>query len=182
MKELIPAFRFLGIFVGIYIALNVVYGFWISSYNKQVDPLTAIVTRQTSSILNFFGEQTHTTPKAVEPAISILNPSGVVISVFEGCNGINVMIVFVAFLLAFGGPLKKLLWFLLAGLAIIYVANLVRVLILYYAAEYWQQYFYYVHKYILTGFLYLIVFILWWLWIEKVRGVSLRNVLASKDP
>jgi exosortase family protein XrtF len=181
MKELKPAFRFLAIFVGIYISLNVVYGFWISSYNKQADPLTAIVTRQSSSLLNFFGEATRTKPKALAPAISILNPAGVAISVFEGCNSINVMIVFVAFLFAFGGEQKKIVWFLPTGLAIIYVANLGRVMILYYVAEYWQQYFYYVHKYILTAFLYGIVFTLWWLWVENVSGASWKDVVANKE-
>jgi exosortase family protein XrtF len=182
MKELKPAFRFLAIFVGVYIALNVVYGFWISSYGNSVDPLTTVVTQQSSRLLNFFGEGTNTTPKTFTAAISIVNSSGVAISVFEGCNGINVMIVFVAFLFAFGGQRKKIAWFLPAGLVIIYVANLGRVMILYYVAEYWQQYFYYVHKYILTAFLYAIVFALWWWWIEKVSGVSLKNVMANKEP
>ena len=182
MKELKPAIRFLATFVGIYFVLNIVYGFWISSYDQQVDTLTTIVTRQSSSLLNFFGEETHTSPKALAPAISILNSSGVAVSVFEGCNSVNVMIVFVAFLFAFGGERKKIAWFLPTGLVIIYVANLLRVMTLYYVAEYWHQYFYYMHKYILTALLYALVFILWWWWIEKVSGVSLKNLVANKEP
>ncbi len=180
MKELKPAFRFLAIFVSLYLGLNIVYGLWISSYDRTVDPLTAIVTRQSTVLLNFLGEKTYTQAKAFTPAISIMNSSGVAISVFEGCNGVNVMIVFVSFLFAFGGERKKLAWFLPAGLVVIYIANLFRVMMLYCVAEYWREYFYYVHKYILTAFLYGIVFGLWWWWIEKVSGVSLRNVMANK--
>ncbi len=181
MKELKPAFRFLTIFVGLYLGMNVIYGLWISSYNHMVDPFTITVTKHSASLLNFLGEETSTKLKTNTAAISIMNSSGVSISVFEGCNGINVMIVFVAFLFAFGGQRKKIIWFLPLGIIIIYLANLIRVMTLYYVAEYWATYFYYVHKYVLTAFLYLIVFALWWVWIEKVSAISLKRVLANKQ-
>ncbi len=180
MKELKPAFRFLAIFVGLYLSLNIVYGLWISSYDLMVDPATAVVTKQSAALLNFLGEEITTQPKTDTPAISILNSSGIAINVFEGCNGINVMIVFASFLFAFGGQPGKIVWFLPVGLALIYLANLGRVMTLYYVAEYWQEYFYYVHKYVLTAFLYLIVFVLWWWWIEKVSGISLKKVMSNK--
>ncbi len=180
MKELKPAFRFLAIFVGFYLSMNILYGLWISSYDLQADAVTSIVTRQSSALLNIFGEDTTTKPKALAPSITIVNSSGVVISVFEGCNGINVMIVFLSFLFAFGGQWNKLIWFLPVGLVLIYIANLGRVMTLYYVAEYWQDYFYYVHKYVLTAFLYAIIFALWWWWIEKINGASLRAAITNK--
>lgn len=180
MKDLKPALRFLGIFVGLYLGLNILYGFWISSYGNQVDSATKLVTTQTSFLLNLFGEGTFTKEKMTEPSISVANSSGIVMNVFEGCNGINVMVVFASFLFAFGGRLKKLVLFLMGGLLVIYVANLGRVFMLYYVAEYWNDYFYYIHKYVLTAFLYVITFALWWIWIEKFNGVSLKNVVTSK--
>lgn len=181
MKELKPAFRFLAIFVGLYLGLNILYGTWIYLYNPQVDAATIVVTRQSAWLLNLFGEGTTTQPKVSAPSVSILNASGIVINVFEGCNGINVMIVFVSFLFAFGGERKKILWFLPLGIVIIYLANLVRVMTLYYVAEYWEAYFYYAHKYVLTAFLYALVLVLWWFWIEKISGISLRNAMVSKQ-
>jgi len=181
MKELKPAFRFLAIFVGLYLGLNILYGLWISVYDLQVDPATTIVTRQSAIILNFLGENTHTKPKESSPSISILNSSGVVVSVFEGCNGINVMIVFVSFIFAFGGERRKIAWFVPVGLILIYLSNLARVIVLYFVATSWKEYFYYVHKYVLTAFLYLLVFVLWWLWIEKISGISLRKVMTNKE-
>jgi exosortase family protein XrtF len=177
MKDFKPAFRFLGIFVGIYLVLNVLYGIWISSYGTHADPITRIITEQTSFLLNILGEESSTQPKATSPAVSIKNGSGIVLSVFEGCNGLNVMIVFVSFLFAFGGERKSMMWFLPTGLLLVYVANLFRVGMLYFIALYRNQYFYYAHKYVLTAFLYLIVFTLWWWWIERVSGMSLRKLV-----
>ncbi|MBX2894273.1 MAG: exosortase family protein XrtF [Cyclobacteriaceae bacterium] len=181
MKEFAPAFRFLIIFLGLYVGLNVVYGMWISSFGKQADPATILITQQTSWILNLIGESTYTQPKPNTPTVAIFKDMRVVLSVFEGCNSINVMIVFISFLFAFRGSWKKLAWFLPVGLGLIYIANLFRIVALYYVAEYWRQYFYYIHKYMFTAVIYLIVFILWWWWIEKVSGVSVKGILKSRQ-
>jgi len=181
MKEFIPAFRFLGVFLGLYFGLNIIYGVWISSYGQQADAATVLITKQTSFILNLFGEETQTVPRVDTPTVSIIKDSRIALGVFEGCNSINVMIVFVAFLFAFKGYPKKLAWFLPLGLVLIYIANLARVVFLYYVAEYWRQYFYYIHKYLFTAVIYLIVFILWWWWIEKVSGVSLKGMIKTRQ-
>ncbi len=179
MKEFIPAFRFLATFLGLYISLNLLYGWWISSYIGQADWATNLVTNQTSYILNLFGEQTSTQPKSGAPTVMVVKESRTVISVFEGCNGINVMIVFLSFLFAYRGSFKSLVWFLPFGLFLIYLANLTRVVLLFYVAEYWQHYFYYVHKYLFTAVIYLVVFVLWWWWMEKVSGFSFKSLISS---
>lgn len=181
MKEFIPAFRFLTIFLGLYLGLNVVYGIWISSFDKRADSATIFITKQTSQILNLIGEGTYTRPKSGKPTVAILKDDRIALSVFEGCNSINVMIVFVSFLFAFNGNWKKLAWFLPVGLVLIYLANLFRIIALYYVAEYWRQYFYYIHKYMFTAGIYVIVFILWWWWVEKIGGVSVKGIFKSKQ-
>ncbi len=177
MKDLKPAIRFVTVFVVLYLALNILYGFWIRSYENYPDPATETVTRQTSAILNLLGEETTTLPTPGRASVSILTGMRSALSVFEGCNSINVMIVFVAFIFAFGGKVKSMAWFIPLGIVLIYAANLARVTGLYFIAEYWKEYFYYVHKYAFTAFIYLIVFILWWWWIEKISGLSLRGLL-----
>ena len=181
MKELRPALRFLGIFLGLYLGLNVIYGLWISSYGSAPDSATWLVTKQTSAILNLFGEQTTVTENPGMPSVAIQVGMRSALNVYEGCNGLNVMIVFVAFIFAFGGNRKKLAWFVPLGIVLIYVINLVRVVALYYVAEHWEAYFYYVHKYAFTGVLYLFVLGLWWWWIEKVNGISLRSAMKPKS-
>jgi exosortase family protein XrtF len=181
MKELKPAFRFVGFFLGLYLGLNIIYGFYISAYNPRPDALTVTATKQSSFLLNVIGEETRTRIDPFSPAISILDSSGVAIRVFEGCNGINVMIVFLSFIFAFDAKNKNNIWFLPLGIALIFIANLARIIVLYYAAEHWSEYFYYVHKYILTAFLYAIVFLLWWFWIEKISGVSIRSVVKKQE-
>jgi exosortase family protein XrtF len=182
MKEFKPAFWFLATFLGLYLGLNITYGVWVSSFGKEADSATLLITKQTSHILNLFGEKTQSQPKEGSPTVAIVKDARVALSVFEGCNSINVMIVFVSFLFAFKGNWKKLAWFLPLGLVLIYIANLLRIIALFYVAEYWRQYFYYIHKYMFTAVIYLIVFMLWWWWIEKVSGVSVKTLIKSRQP
>lgn len=181
IKELKPAIRFIGIFLGLYLGLNVIYGIWITAYGTAPDPATTLVTRHTSAVLNVWGEETTISPKLATPSIAIMKGLRTVISVYEGCNGINVMIVFVAFIAAFGGKVKSMAWFIPAGFVLIYTMNLVRVMALYYVAEHWERYFYYVHKYAFTAFIYVVVVALWWIWVEKVSGVSIRKAWKSDN-
>lgn len=181
MKDLKPAIRFVSVFVVLYLVLNVLYGFWIESYGNYPDPATEAVTHQTSAILNLLGEQTTTLPTPGTASVSILVGMRSALMVYEGCNSINVMIVFVAFIFAFGGSARKMTWFVPVGLVVIYIVNLMRVFGLYYVAEQWQEYFYYIHKYAFTAFIYVFVLILWWWWIEKISGHSLRELLKSSQ-
>ena len=93
-------------------------------------------------------------------------------NIYEGCNAINVVIVFVAFMFAFSGPAKKLSWFIPLGIGIIYIANLLRVGLLFWVAQHYQRYFYYLHKYIFTALIYLVVLVLWGVWIKMVMKQS----------
>jgi exosortase family protein XrtF len=168
-KEFRPAFRFLFVFVGLYLAGNVLYGLWIESYDNVPDLATSAVTYQTSGILNLLGKATTVTENTQGPTVLLSNDRKVILSVYEGCNGINVMIVFVAFLAAFGGSMKKMSWFLPAGIILIHLSNLARLVLLYFVAVGYQHYFYYVHKYVFTAIIYVMVFALWIVWV-RING------------
>lgn len=176
LREFRPAFLFLGKFLGIYLAGNVLYGWYIESYDsRRADAVTRLATEQTSWVLNAFGEHTSCTLDTTRPTVSLENAGDRVLNVYEGCNGINVMIVFAAFVVAFGGPPRYLVWFLLAGVVVIHLANIGRISLLYHTALSFRAYFYYVHKYFFTAILYLIVFILWAIWIFKFNNVVSRQ-------
>jgi exosortase family protein XrtF len=162
-----PSLVFLGKFLAIYILGNVLYGVYIASWQPDPDPVTRAVTWQSSWCLNATGDATMIREHTERASIAIVKDNDPVISVFEGCNGLNVMIIFVAFVVAFGGPRKAMLWFIPAGLLIIHIVNLLRVVLLYITAIHFEFYFYYVHKYFFTAVLYVIVFILWTIWVLR---------------
>lgn len=85
---------------------------------------------------------------------------------YEGCNGVNVVIIFVAFVIAFG-PLRIVtLWFLTGGIVLIYLVNLARIWFLFFVSLELPNYLYFTHKYLFTGMIFLVVFVLWILWVR----------------
>jgi exosortase family protein XrtF len=175
MKEFRPAFLFLGKFLLIYIVGNVLYGIYIESYGDNPDPVTRIVTVQSVVLLNSVGYSSSCQDSVASPTVLMNEGRDLILRVYEGCNGINVMIVFAAFLFAFQGRLKTLVWFLPVGLITIHLANLFRIALLYHIAIQNEQFFYYFHKYFFTAILYLIVFALWAVWVIKLNKVKIGN-------
>jgi exosortase family protein XrtF len=168
-KEFKPAFRFLFIFLGLYLVGNVLYGVFIESFGSSPDPITEIVAYQSASILRASGIAVNAVQNTQGPTVFLRNEVKMILNIYEGCNGLNVMIVFIAFVVAFGGNYKRMSWFIPAGLLIIHLFNLIRITLLYIVAISYQHYFYYIHKYIFTGVLYGIVFALWYLWITRIN-------------
>lgn len=175
IKEFKPALFFLLRFLGVYFLGNILYGVYIESFDERPDTMTYITAAQTSVLINLSGQKTSIRENTQGPTVFLDTPDRVVLNVFEGCNGVNVMIVFVAFMVAFGGPVKKIVWFIPAGILTIHLFNLGRMVLLFFTALYYRQIFYYVHKYFFTAILYAIVFGLWAIWVLKI-------VQKSKKP
>ena len=164
-----PAVMFLVVYVGVYLVLNTLYALYIQYYAPNPDPMTIVVTEQVALVLQAFGEPVVFLVEEGSPHVPILRDGTGIVRVYEGCNGLNVMIVYLAFLAAFRGPWKSTVLFVIFGLITIYVMNLVRVAALYGVALYYPDKLYFFHKFFFTGLIYLVVFFLWFLWIRKVK-------------
>jgi hypothetical protein len=88
------AFVFIVKFVILYLAANTLYGFWIEWYSPAADPMTVQVAKMTAKGIGWFDGDVKTIEMANSKSVVIRNAEGIVIEVFEGCNGINVMLVF----------------------------------------------------------------------------------------
>jgi exosortase family protein XrtF len=159
-------------FIGFYLVLNTLYGFWHESYEPRADPLTGSVTYQCARIISLVESGITAEPYANSPEVSIKQAGKIVINVFEGCNGLNVMIVFLSFVVAFAGQWKETVVFSILGIALIYLLNLGRVISLFFIAKYYPNGLYFFHKYLFTGGLYIVVFCLWYLWIQRFRKLQ----------
>lgn len=178
LKDFKPALMFLAKFLAVYLVGNIVYGIFIESFGPEADPVTRVVTAQTSALLNATGYDSAVGNIAGTRKVGLYQSGELVLNVFEGCNGINVMIVFMAFLVAFGGRLVPFLVYLPAGLLIIHVFNLLRIYLLFYLVANDSDQFYYYHKYVFTASLYGVVFGLWALWIYRFHEKRNAEVAA----
>ncbi len=167
IKEFKPTILFLVKFVGIYVVANLFYGLYVTAYYPAPDPATRWVSLHTAGTLSLFGWETIVLDNATKPTTELVFEGNSILAVYEGCNGINVIIIFVAFLIAFGPLNKALGWFIPAGLFILHIINLARISLLFWVALYMPDFMYFTHKYFFTAILYVVVFILWIVWVKK---------------
>lgn len=166
-KEFKPTLVFLGKFIGFYVIVNLLYGLFITSYGKAPDPITQFVTAQCSWILSAAGWPSYALDHATKATTLIVYEEHARIAVYEGCNGINVMVIFIGFLLAFGPYIRAMAWFIPAGLLTIHIGNLARIILLFWVAVYSPDHLYLLHKYFFTAIIYVVVFLLWIVWVRK---------------
>jgi exosortase family protein XrtF len=172
LKEFRPTAIFLAKFLGLYLAGNLLYGLYITSFYPRPDPVTGMVTNQTAFLLSACGWPVVTHSNEHKATTSIVYEGNGVLAVYEGCNGLNTMIIFLAFVFAFGAPTKRLIWFVPLGLLIIHLANLGRIGLLFVVSEYRPSYLYFTHKYLFTAVLYVVVFLLWVWWVRQLATLK----------
>lgn len=167
-------------FLATYLILSVVYGQFISHYDSletpEADPITHFVTRQTVGIAELLGyeselyEDAHLYIQAEEEQTydTIHLNDKYALSIEEGCNAVNVMILFLAFVIGFGGKWKAMTWFLPLGLLIVHIANIGRLLLLAIInVDFDGKGYHFYHKYFFTAILYVAIFLLWVWWVNK---------------
>lgn len=168
MKDQKAILFFLLKFIGLYIVLNTAYGLWIEHYDPSPDPLTIMVTHHTAALVSITEDSISVGEATQTPHVPLQQGRVMIVRVFEGCNSMNVMIVFLSFIIAFTGTLKKSVIFTSIGIVLIYIFNLFRVGLLFFIAKYYPNNLYFFHKYLFTGLLYALVFFLWYLWVVRI--------------
>ncbi|HMV08957.1 MAG TPA: exosortase family protein XrtF [Cyclobacteriaceae bacterium] len=164
-----PTILFLVKFLGMYVAGSLLYGWFVTYYNPAPDPVTIWVTNQTAFLIRVLGWNVVAMYSQHVPTVSVVLEVKSIISVYEGCSGINVIIIFWSFLFAFGPWGKRLIFFAVTGALIIHVANLIRVCVLFFVAYYYSNALYFFHKYLFTAAIYVVVLLLWLWWIRNLK-------------
>jgi exosortase family protein XrtF len=165
-----PFLRFLGIFLLTYLVLVGFYQLYLSQFdlsNFEVDGITKFVAQQTKIVMNALGYNVKLTPHAYDPSVKVDIDSVSIVRIVEGCNAVSVMILFVAFVLAFSSEFFKTAGFIAAGLLIIHVLNILRIALLTIGIMNYPEYTHILHGVIFPLVIYGIVFLLWIIWITK---------------
>lgn len=194
MREFRPTILFLVKFFLIYFGFSFLYGYFISNYDTgnppTLDPITRFVTINCTNTAALMGyvpevvEDDHLNRDVLPEQTydSVWLDEAYAISVEEGCNGINIMIIFVAFIVAFGGKLVNMLIFIPAGILFIHAANIGRLLLLSLLNVEWGgRAFHFFHKYGFTAVLYVVILILWYLWVSTYSGKKTKLKSAKNE-
>ena len=180
LKTFKPALSFLGKFIGLYLVGNLLYGMYVTAYRPSPDPVTRWVTNQTAAVLRWTGEDVDVTDDKARPNSIIHKGNEGIISVYEGCNGINTVMIFAAFVVSFGPLGRSAAWYIPAGILAIHLLNILRLYGLALITMYQQEYLYFFHKYFFTAFIYAFILLFWMIWVKYIalRVPDVKNNVA----
>ncbi len=170
LRPYLPVFKFVAIFGGLYLLLASLYGVYLQqdySVRWYPDPVTSLVADQVSWCLNTLGRSSTVSNTAGLPSVNLYVDNVAVYRVIEGCNAVSVMILFASFVFAFAQAWKKTVLYVLLGLLLIYLINVLRLIILAIVYAYFKEYATFSHDILFPGVIYGTVILLWLLWLKQ---------------
>lgn len=174
-KKFRPFLVFLAKFFLSYIVLAGLYQLFLSGYDSnrfEVDPITVAVADQSVWLLEVFGSDAQSVKNPTQPCQDLIYNGRHVARIIEGCNAVSIMILFAAFVIAFSGKLRNTFWFIVAGCAIIYLLNVVRIAFLASLLYHFPKGEHILHGVVFPLFIYSVVFVLWMIWVNRYSYVK----------
>lgn len=166
LKGFGPVVSILLRFIIVYVILLGLYQYYLSATATMgLDPYSTMIAEQVNALQNILGTESFLQPDPAHSQIYYGMYERTVTRMVEGCNAISILILFVAFILAFYKGVQTL-WYLLIGGSIIYIMNLLRIMALNYVVYFYRSYSEAFHDYIFPSIIYGTVIVLWLVWIQ----------------
>ncbi len=163
------------------ISALILFTIWKFSYHlyfkphRLLDvPLTELTSKHTKTLLSFLYPQYHFSEIVIQPktsqdffGISIYKYTKKILSVFDPCNALELYVLYIAFIVCMPSNWKRMLFFIIAGLASIYLLNIIRCTFLGILNLNRSVYVDFAHHYLFTMVVYIAIFLIWALYIKK---------------
>ena len=163
------------LFLGTYLVLSFGYSLYLKASVGGVyhpDLVTHLVAKQSTSIISGFGYDADIRAHETKPQMVLNINNKYLGSIIEGCNALSIIILFIAFIVAFAQNIKKTILFILAGAVLIYGINIIRIVILAIALHHYPQYEKILHGVVFPAIIYGMVFLLWMIWVRKLIPIK----------
>jgi len=123
------------------------------------------VTHMSFLILNFIGSDISLMPSNI-----LRHANGNSVQIIWACTGIKQAYIFFCIIAFNRGPWLKKLWYIPLGLLVVYVFNIIRISFIVGVVGEHPDWFHFLHMYAFKYVFYLIIFLMWVLWEEKIAG------------
>lgn len=155
-----------------YFLFFAIYAVYLNNYQVkdssfQCAPITTKVADQTVSVLNFLGYHVTNVQHEAEMSVKLLVNNNYVARVIEGCNSVSIIILFIAFIIAFSGPKGTTFMYAIVGSIIIYIINILRIAFLTVMLSKYPDQQMVLHNLVFPAIIYGTTFLLWVIWVRK---------------
>lgn len=168
MNQYKPLILFLLRFLGSYIGLILIYNWYLNQYLPLglPDPYTEFNANLASKGFNLLGIPTQSLHYEKENFMRLWVDGDWGSIVNEGCNAISILIIFIAFILAFYTNFKQTISYIIVSLILLFILNIFRIILLTYIYRFHSEYSKVSHDYLFPAVIYGSIVILWIIWIK----------------
>lgn len=172
MKNQRSIVLFLAKFFLSYFLLFVIYSYYLQKFQSKDNgfacaPVTTQVASHTSKVLSFVGYDNSYLQHDKELSVKLMINDRYTARVIEGCNSVSIIILFLAFIIAFSGPWKTILLYGIVGSALIYSVNILRIAFLTVMLYKFPEQQTLLHNFVFPAIIYGFTFLLWVVWVRK---------------
>ena len=159
-------------FFATYFLLFAIYSSYLKNSQQKNDgfktaSITTKVAAQTVWLLEAVGFHADYKQHEKELSVKILIENQYTARVIEGCNSVSLIILFIAFIVAFAGSIKATILFSLIGSILIYVVNIFRIAFLTAMIYKYPSHQEFLHNIVFPVIIYGAIFLLWVIWVNK---------------
>lgn len=168
-KKYRSVIRFIFIFIGSYFILSLFYNAYLVFFRSTryyPDYITHLVAVQSEKLIRSLGYSADILPHQTELSMKLYVNDLFMARIVEGCNSVSIIILFIAFILAFFGRWRMTLLYIFAGSVIIYAMNIFRIAALSIGIYEFPQYAHILHGILFPLVIYGTVFVLWLIWVR----------------
>ncbi len=177
----LPIRLFLGKALLFFIAWKIIYGGFFYESKFLDYPLTTHVSEASTLILNNLGfSNRFTTNREVTSSISgaellkseasqIYHGDKLVLYIADPCNGLELMVLYIGFIVCMPSSFWRKTIYIILGVFIIDIINILRCTGLIYLREYFQAYFQFAHHYLFKIIVYGVTFLIWRFYSRKIH-------------
>jgi exosortase family protein XrtF len=178
-----PFLKFLLVFFLTYGVLTFCYNQYLGMYQNlpfPIDPFTENLSYQVKAVGELFMDKVEIQKHLGEKWTRLVYNDRYIARIVEGCNGISVMILFVAFVVAFARKFLPAFIFCVSGIILIHILNVFRIAVLGYFIYTEPERTHIYHGVLFPLVIYGFVFMLWVVWVRQFSGFITKGD-AKKD-
>lgn len=172
MKKYLVQFKpfliFISTFLGVYVLLTFIYKYYLNQFqSNEIDVITNLVGDNVRYLMCLFDSDVKIQKNSLGSFLEVWYNNSYAVRIVEGCNAVSIMILFVSFVVSFSGKFKTTIFFLLFGILIIHVLNVLRIALLTMLLFYFPEKSHFLHGVLFPLIIYGTVFVLWVIWVNK---------------
>ena len=166
----------------LFVFWKVIYLCFLTPGPTHISPFTYNVGELTAKGLNLF-TQSHSYRSKTEMGIdqdfnykpihvlqqSVYFLNNKLVGIYDGCNALDLFVLYAGFIICMPAPIKKRIFFIVGGTALIFIVNILRCMGITFMIQYYPRQANFAHHFVFVFIVYALIIALWLIFANNIK-------------